>query len=135
MHVLPASLHRPREELMKICITGGAAVPKAALDSTEFVIRNEKLRRLCRIKRLRANVPDAYRVWNIGIRSRLSRAQEQNRNFFKKRTNLTEIFIFFQLISTLPFSKSPFIRLPEQLRIELNNPPNICGYTKIRRLQ
>ena len=39
---------------MQICITGGAAVPRAALESTEFVIRNEKLRRVCRIKRLRA---------------------------------------------------------------------------------
>ena len=56
LHVLPASLHRPREELMQICITGGAAVPKAALNSTEFVIRNEKLRRVCRIKRLRAGM-------------------------------------------------------------------------------
>ena len=40
VHVLPGSLHKSREQLMATCITGGAAVPRLALDNAEFDKRN-----------------------------------------------------------------------------------------------
>ena len=43
LHVLPACYHRPREDLVHICITGGAAVPAVALANPEFDRKNQTL--------------------------------------------------------------------------------------------
>ena len=48
LHVLPGKLHRPREELMHLCITGGAAVPKLALNHKKFDSKNLNLVKLHR---------------------------------------------------------------------------------------